>query len=233
MTNDAPGLPDFLGLLEAMFESDERGRLIGNAPHFYLLRTFGGVICRFHAALGDDVVRRLEGLCRRERSRPARWQFEYGDYLSVLAAPNVRVTAIRAGPLYTFPDGLVPSGACAAITESNSHFLGNGLNEWLPDIGGGQPFFAAIEDGRAVSVCATVSASQKAHCAGVETLAAYRGKGLAANTVACWACAVRALGATPFYATTFDNISSQAVARRLDLLPAGSEFSIQCEPISQ
>jgi hypothetical protein len=39
MTNGALGLSDFLGLVEAMFQTDARGRLVGSAPHFYLLRT--------------------------------------------------------------------------------------------------------------------------------------------------------------------------------------------------
>jgi hypothetical protein len=229
MTNVAPGLPSFRGLVDAMFQTDERGRLAGLAPHFYLLRTPKNVICRFHRDLADDVVCRLEGLSQRERGRPAQWQHEYGDYLGALATPKLRVAAMRAGPLYTFPDDLAPSGACTAITESNSHLLHNGLEEWLPGVASSQPFLAAIEGDRAVAVCATVSASQTAHCAGVETLAGYRGRGFAANAVAAWACAVRALGATPFYGTTFDNVSSQRIAQRLSLSLAASEFSAHCQ----
>ena len=229
MTNGAAGLPDLSGLLEAMFQTDGRGRLVGSAPSFHLLRTPQNVICRFHADLADEVVLLLEGLVRRERGRPAQWQYEYGDYLSALAAPNLRVAAMRAGPLYTFPDGLAPSGACTAINESNSHLLHNGLEEWLPDVATGQPLIAAVDGDRAVAVCATVTASRTAHCAAVETLAAYRGRGFATAAVAGWARAVRALGATPFYGTTFDNISSQRVARRLDLPLVGSEFSVHCQ----
>ena len=232
MTNSAPDLLDFLALVEARFETDERGRLVGTAPHFYLLRTPQNVICRFHANLADDVVICLEGLSQRERGRPRQWQFDYGGYLSALAVPNRRVAAMRAGPLYTFPHEIGPSGTCVAIDESNLHLLRNGLEEWLPDIAIGHPFFAAIEGDRAVAVCATVIASQKAHEAGVETLAAYRGRGFAADAVAGWAGAVRALGATPFYGTTFDNISSQRVAQRLKLVVAASEFSVHCQSCS-
>jgi hypothetical protein len=85
---------------------------------------------------------------------------------------------------------------------------------------------------RAVAVCTTVIASQDAHEAGVETLAAYRGRGFAADVLAAWACAVRKLGAAPLYATTFDNISSQRVALRLRLSPVASEFSVHCQLIS-
>ncbi len=204
---------------------------MGSAPHFYLLRTPQEAICRFHADLADDVALHLEAFSQRKRGRPAQWQSEYGDYLTVLAAPNIRVAAMRAGPLYIFPDDIAPSGTCTAINEGNSYLLHNGLDEWLPDVPIGHPFFAAIEDDRAVAVCTTVVASQDAHEAGVETLAAYRGRGFAANVVAAWACAVRKLCAVPLYATTFDNISSQRVVQRLSLSPVASEFSVHCQLI--
>jgi hypothetical protein len=228
MTNGALGLSDFLGLIEAMFQTDARGRLVGSAPHFYLLRAPQNVICRFHANLADEVVDRLVGLAQRPPGRPARWQYEYGDYLSALIAANLRVAAMRAGPLYSFPDVFEPRGACTAINGANAHLLQDGFEEWLPDVTSGQPFFAAMDRDRAVAVCATFGASRTAHCAGVETLAAYRGRGFAADAVASWACSVRALGATPFYGTTFDNTSSQYVARRLNLPLTGSEFSVHC-----
>jgi hypothetical protein len=137
---------------------------------------------------------------------------------------------MRAGPLYTFPDGIAPIGACTAINESTSYLLHNGLEELLPDVAIGRPFFAAIEGDRAVAVSVTVIASQNAHEAGVETLATYRGRGFAADAAAAWADAVRALGATPFYGTTFDNISSQRLAQRLGLSLVASEFSVHCQP---
>jgi hypothetical protein len=166
---------------------------------------------------------------RQDRGRPARWECDYGSYLSVLTAPNRRVTAMRAGPLYIVPDGFMPSGACVAINDSNSLLLHKGLEEWIPEVKHCQPVLAAIEAGRAVAVCATVGASREAHCAGVETVPQCRGQGFAAIAVAGWAQAVHALGANPFYGTTFDNISSQRVAQRLNLPLIGSEFSVHCQ----
>jgi predicted GNAT family acetyltransferase len=83
-------------------------------------------------------------------------------------------------------------------------------------------------DGRAVSLCASVIAVDEAHAAGVETLPAYRQRGLAADAVAAWAGAVLRMNATPFYGTTFDNLASQGVARRLSMKLEGSEFSVEC-----
>ena len=76
------------------------------------------------------------------------------------------------------------------ITPANAELLRGGLDEWLPDVASGLPMCAAIVDGRAVSLCASVDAARGAHAAGVETLPAYRGRGLASQAVAAWAQAV-------------------------------------------
>jgi hypothetical protein len=102
-----------------------------------------GGICRFHADLADDVVLRLEAFCQRKRGPPTQWQSEYGDYLTALAAANLRVAAMRAGPLAFF-QMIAPSGACTAIKESNSCLLHNGLEEWLPDVAIGHPFLRRL-----------------------------------------------------------------------------------------
>jgi len=74
-----------------------------------------------------------------------------------------------------------------------------------------------------------VRASETIHIAGVETLPSRQARGLGSRVVSTWAKAVRTLGAVPIYSTTFDNIRSQALARRLKLIPKASEFSIRCE----
>ena len=55
-------------------------------------------------------------------------------------------------PLFSVPGG---------INESNSYLLNNGLQEWLPDVAIGHPFFAAVECDRAVAVCARLSSHLK------------------------------------------------------------------------
>jgi hypothetical protein len=216
------------GLVEASFETDRQGRLVGSAPHFYLLRTRRYAIWKFHRDLPLEVTRRLEDLCRRDRGRPSQWQCEYGDYLSTVAAAGQPVAAMRAGPLYIVPADLKQNGTSLIIDDGNSFLLCKGLEEWRPDVRWCRPMLVVVEDDHAIAVCASVSATQKAHCAGVETIPEYRGRGFAAMAVAAWARAVRDLGATPFYGTTFDNISSQLVARRLQLPLVGSEFSVRC-----
>jgi GNAT superfamily N-acetyltransferase len=137
--------------------------------------------------------------------------------------------AVRAGLLYSFPAELGSGYAAVSIGRDNAELLLGGLDEWRSGVAAGLPMLATLADGRAVSICASVKASNSAHCAGVETLPAYRGRGFASQAVAAWANAVRAAGAEPFYGTTFDNEPSHGVARRLGLILIGSEFSIECE----
>ena len=215
-------------LAETMFASDEHGRLTGAAPHLHILRTPEVVISRWRAHLTDDVAEILEALAKRPRGRPSEWACEYADYARALSS-FAPLRAIRAGPLYAFPETFPSGDSAVSIDARNAGLLLGGLAEWRPDVGGRGPLMGMVVDGRAVSICASVDASETAHCAGVETLPEYRGQGLAAQAVSAWARRVRAGGAAPFYGTTFDNSASQGVARRLGLSLVGSEFSIECE----
>ena len=64
----------------------------------------------------------------------------------------------------------------------------------------------------------------EAHEAGVETSAGARGHGFAVAVVAAWANAVRDLGAEPLYSTSWQNTASQAVARKLNLIPYATDY---------
>jgi 3-polyprenyl-4-hydroxybenzoate decarboxylase len=60
----------------------------------------------------------------------------------------------------------------------------------------------------------------------LQTRADRRRRGHAVNAVAGWARAVRSLGATPFYSTSWDNVASQGVAHRLQLSLVGVDFHL-------
>ncbi|MDO8799954.1 GNAT family N-acetyltransferase [Phenylobacterium sp.] len=212
-------------LVEAMFQHNQRGRLVGASPLLHVVRTPDGAICRCHANMPDSTAAHLTALAASPRGRPGKWAEEYARYLS-LAADVSALTAVRAGPLFCFPESLTNYPDCITIGRGNSGLLGGALDEWVEDAENGALMVAAMVDGRAVSVCATVKSSETVHCAGVETAPSYRGRGLAERVVMGWAKLVRANGAEPYYATTFDNIASQKVAARLGLTLIGSEFSV-------
>lgn len=212
-------------LVEAMFKHDQRGRLVGAAPLLHVVRTADGAICRCHANMPDSTAAHVMAIASSPRGRPGAWADEYAQYMSFAAGVST-VTSVRAGPLFCFPESLADYPDCVSVGRGNSHLLRGGLDEWVEDTENGALMVAALVDGRAVSVCATVKSSGTVHCAGVETALSYRGRGLAERVVTGWAKLVRANGAEPYYATTFDNIASQKVAARLGLTLIGSEFSI-------
>ncbi|WP_369127476.1 GNAT family N-acetyltransferase [Candidatus Entotheonella palauensis] len=98
------------------------------------------------------------------------------------------------------------------------------FREWIGDVVQCQPFFALIRDGCAVSVCGSVRKTSQAHEAGVETAQDFRGRGYAAAVVSAWAHAVRQIGLIPLYSTSWQNMASQAVARKLGLVPYGTDL---------
>ena len=77
-----------------------------------------------------------------------------------------------------------------------------------------------------MSICRSVRASARAHEAGVETLAGYRRCGYATSVVTAWAIAVRALNLIPLYSTSWNNVASQGVARRLGLVQYGVDYHV-------
>jgi hypothetical protein len=217
--------------VEALFRHDGRGRLIevnqwdgGVAPRFFLMRTGEGAIARFRQDVPDDMAARLETLSAAEPLGwpPSRRPAHEREYLNALA-PTERVWA---GPVFAFPDDPPMSAATVAIDEANADLLRGGFEDWLPDVPYRRPFVAAIEEGRAVSICASVRVSPTVHCAGVETLPGCRRQGHGSAAAGDWARAVRDLGAEPFYSTSWDNHASQGLARRLRLRLFGVDFHI-------
>ena len=228
---------DWLDLhLRALFVHDERGRIVtrnaldgGPAPRFFLGRTPDGNRWRFRGDLPDDLVETLEALCAAEppatdlRAPPC-----HGERYRELLAAHAPVAEAWSGPAYHFPEELPPTASeVLPLNTENAHLLrGGDLEPWVEDIGQSEPLVAIVQEDRAVSVCGSVRITPEAHEAGVETSANARGRGFAVAVVAAWARAVRALGAEPFYSTSWDNTASQAVARKLNLVPYASTLHV-------
>jgi predicted GNAT family acetyltransferase len=87
------------------------------------------------------------------------------------------------------------------------------------------PCFAVVRGGAAVSVCFSSRIGAAAAESGVETLPHFRGRGYASAATAGWATAVQAAGLIPLYSTSWENLASQGVARRLGLVLFGSDMT--------
>lgn len=213
---------------------DIRGRIVeinqwdgGTPARFTLMRTPDDVICRFRADVPDNLAHTVEELCSLEpRGQELGKLPAYHHRYRTLLSSRAPLAAVSAGPAYIFTQNVVGSAAPIVIGEHNAFLLRGGLEDWIPDVPHRRPFMAMVEDGHAVAVCASVRISTAVHCAGVETRPEYRHRGHAVNVAAGWGRAVRALGATPFYSTSWDNIVSQRVAERLGLTMVAVDFSI-------
>lgn len=230
--------------IEALFTHDAAGRLLhvrehdgAPAPRFFLGRTADGVVCRCRADVDAALCRALEAAAAAD---PVDFAAEVAsEGRAVDAARYVAllgpVRQVSGGPAFRFPAELPtlapPTGALAGavvrVTEANAEVLRPLLADWLPDVDRSPPLFAHVVEGRAVSVCASVRITPRAHEAGVDTRPPdVRGRGYAPRVVAAWARAVRALGAEPLYSTAWGNAASRAVARKLGLVAYGSDLTI-------
>jgi len=228
--------------VEALYTHDPAGDLVtvreqggGPAPRFLLGRTAVSVLRRFRTDVDEALRRELVAASSDElRLDPSADPAvaaagELARYAAILAQ-SAPIRTTEAGPAFSFPAHLRPtagtSGTVVLVTEANSHLLHPLLSAWVPDVRQSPPLMALVENGRAVAVCASVRITPRAHEAGVDTAAEFRGRGYAPIVVAEWARAVRALGAEPLYSTSWQNAASRAVARKLSLVQFGSDLHI-------
>ena len=231
----APGALDLMRLhVESLYVHDARSRIESTnewkrrpAPRFFFGRTSEGHLWRFRADLPEDLTRALEELCNDE---PVAAELAHTplhqNALVRLLETHRPIERIWAGPAYGFGEPTAPSRRSVGIDAANADLLRGGLEDWIEDVPHLQPFQGVIEEGRVVSLCASVRITGAAHAAGVETLPAFRRRGHAADVVAGWAAAVRRMGAVPLYSTSWDNVASQSVAASLGLSPFGVDFHV-------
>jgi hypothetical protein len=133
---------------------------------------------------------------------------------------------VEAGPAYRFEEYAEPSRAVLHVTRANAEVLRGGFEDWVDELPTAQPFVAALEEGRAVSICRSVRITAAAHEAGVETLPRFRGRGYAPDVTAAWAGLVRSAGAAPLYSTSWENAASRSVAKKLRLVQYAADFHV-------
>jgi hypothetical protein len=120
------------------------------------------------------------------------------------------------GPAYVLPDGLPHDHRAREVGVEESALWGEAF-PWLAEaFRAVAPVAIAFAGGQPAAIChAPRGCTESAAEAGVETLAPFRGRGLATAAGACWARAVQRAGRLALYSTSWENAASQAVARRL------------------
>jgi predicted GNAT family acetyltransferase len=90
-----------------------------------------------------------------------------------------------------------------------------------------QPWAVVVVEGHVAAVCETARSAPASVEAGVWTYDQYRRRGYGTAATAAWTTLVA--DRTTFYSTSFDNIGSQGIARRLGLSPLGHWWQVHRE----
>lgn len=200
------------------------------APRFFFGRSRERNLCRFRYDLPEHTVRKLETLAADEpvqddlRAEPRNL-----EAFQKALQEDAEIRAVDSGPAYRVPDELPAPANVTRIRRSDLHLLRRmvpDLQEVTRGFEAREPRMAVIEDGIVVSICFSSRLTERAAEAGVETLEEYRGRGYAPQVVAAWARSVRDTGRIPLYSTSWDNLASQAVARKLGLVQYGADLSL-------
>lgn len=225
--------------LQTCFVLDDAGRIVRTrepqgtrGPLFTLVRGKSSCAWAVRADVATDLAEELDLLARDE---PPLSDFRHAPvnaqrYISLLEnrinkLPETKI-AESDGPAFNFPDLLIQPEGVIAIEDER--LLEPNFRGWVPgEIAAGcGPLLAIVENGQPVSICFCARRSEVAAEAGVETASQYRGRGFSPRVTTAWALAIRASGRIPLYSTSWTNHASLAVARKLELTPYASSWSV-------
>ena len=214
--------------LRTSFVFDDDGRIVATreprpspGPAFRFVRDARTYVWAVRSDVPGDIAAEIDAIARDEnpeadlRDPPVHAE----RYASLLGG---RVTS---GPAYSFPRVLPDPGEVVLVDDLRQ--LERNFQGWVAEeIPGCSPVVAIMEEGHCVSVCFCARRSEVAAEAGLETVEAFRGRGLAPRVTTAWALAIRASGRIPLYSTSWENRSSLRVARRLGLQIYASSWSM-------
>ena len=221
--------------VEALYRRTSEGRLLETrekaavqAPRFFIGRTRRGNLWRFRDDLPASLVHGLDALAAAEPVLPElpREPVSLSQFRKLLQE-HEEIQHAWVGPAYSFPEELSAPPQVVRITDENSQLLGEEFAWLRTERAACEPAVALVIDEHAVSVGFSSRVTARAAEAGVNTLEAFRGHGHASRVVAAWAIAVREMGQVPLYSTSWGNLASQGVARRLGLWLFGVDLSLR------
>ena len=216
--------------LTTTFVFDRRGRIVStrepggtHGPLFTIIRSARQCAWAVRDDLPDEVVEAIAELAQEELPTPdLRTPPLHAEHYIALSGGGPGFS----GPAFTFPSHL-PAISDVVQIEDERDLLRN-FKGWNSGeiVAGRGPVMAVMEEGSPVSICFCARRTEKAAAAGLETAAAYRGRGFGARVTAAWAEAVRAAGLIPLYSAAWTNVASLAVARKLGLDAYASFWSV-------
>ncbi len=213
---------------DVLVDTDGRGRLTRlnepdpetAAPRVFLARGRASTLVAFRADVPDDVASRLAAIANDLPSWDGRPTDERTlDRLRSAVRGWAGGVRESHGPAFRFTDiaaGSAPPDL-VLIDEANAHLLEANYPYTRSVLDARRPVVGIVRDGVVVSACFSARRRPTAAEAGVHTMEAYRGLGLAVAVVRVWARAAQEAGMTPLYSTSWDNAASLGVAARLGL----------------
>jgi hypothetical protein len=226
--------------VSALYRHDDRNRLLSVnesgpprpddplPPRLYVGRTNEGFVWRFRHDLPAPLVVELEMMLAAEPvaadlSRPLRCL----EAVQATLAWDAPVSGMWSGPAWRFPaDISAPEREVIPVTAANDDLVRPLFPILADDLPWRQPCLALLDDGRLASLCFSARNTPVAAEAGVDTREEFRRRGYAPAVVAAWARAVHQEGRVPLYSTSWDNLASRSVARKLGLVLYGADLSI-------
>ncbi|MDF2649788.1 MAG: FR47-like family protein [Paenibacillus sp.] len=212
---------------EVLYIHDHAGRITTineptnqSAPRFFWGQTDAGSIIRFRSDTPDRLVHDILQFMGQSDSTE-----QLANVIRALEKDR-GIKGIWMGPAFAFQEIVKDYTDATLVTEDNKYCLEPGFPSLLLELKFRGPCFMVTENNMAVSVCFSARSSDRAAEAGVETLKDYRGKGYAIRVTSSWAQAIRRSRRIPLYSTSWDNYSSQSIAKRLRLHLYGTDISI-------
>jgi len=223
--------------VELRFRLDPAGRLLGEnlpedpadrtAPRLYACLGADGLVYAFRHDVPDDRMEHataaLEALAGALFEAPDR----VADAAAAIAADWGDAPVVITGPVFRIPRGLPPPAGVTFIDASSRDALARHFPHTHAHLDALAPCAAHVIDGHAVAICRAARRSRIALEAGVDTIAGQRRRGYGAGVVAAWAERAWQQGVVPCYAAEGTNEASLALARRLDMMRIGTEFTIE------
>jgi GNAT acetyltransferase len=200
-------------------------------PRFYMGRTVRGNVWHFRHDLPDELVQKLEVLCRSEpTTADLKTPSSAAMSLKAVLQDHRPIAKEERGPAYLIPESVVIPSDSVLITKENASILKNGFPRMLRHVLAGSdigPVAAVVIAGSPVSICYCARLTSSGAEAGVETREAMRRRGYATKAVAGWAAAIYERGLLPLYSTSWENLASLGVARALEMVFYGEDWLIE------
>lgn len=212
--------------VNVLFQYNEENRItyVNEPPHdegprVFIGGTKDGYVVRYHRSLREEVITEIEKIIDSDSNPPL------AKLIRILNNDR-EINSVWVGPAYIFPDVKSRETRAVKVTPANQEILLPNFPYTYEEFELRQPCYAMVQNGIAVSLCCSARKTDAAAEASLFTLEEHRGKGYGVEVVNAWASDVQNQGKLALYSTSWDNFSSQMVAKKLQLRQYGMDIHI-------